>query len=367
LSRTAIALLAALLLAAGQERNLLENGGFDEGPSGASEIPGWTEVDGLTTFFPTEPGRGRVLRIDTDVRLAEANARWEEMARPREERPPPKPKGPTVEPKYDTVGGTTGAKIYSDYLRVEPGMRYRLTVDVKSTNPTVKIFVKGYARFQGGWRKFYQCYRNVTDRPADWTTYERTFNPTIRSPKVTHIRVMPYAYWPPGEAWVDDVRITRVGKEEEGPAAEGENVLANGTFEKGLSPWTKAGPASRVARDDGGWAVRLESGGRIVGGLVAVDADRPYALSVRARPDGALLVLRVEGLLKFGGRWTALFDDEETAPPDADGWTEIVHRFHPTRETPQVTHVRITLLAKGASGSVLVDDVSLAPAKAGER
>ncbi|MHC4860265.1 MAG: carbohydrate binding domain-containing protein, partial [Planctomycetota bacterium] len=224
-----------VLLFAGEERNLVGNGAFEEGAPGATKIPGWTEVDGLTTFFVSEQGRGRVLLIDTDVNLSEANARWEEMKLPPAERPAAQPKGPTHEPKYDTVGGTTGAKIYSDYIRVEPGMRYRLKVDVKSDHPTVKIFIKGYAQFEGGFRKFYQCYKNIEKPEPGWHTYERTFNPTLKSKKVTHIRVMPYAYWPPGRAWVDRVEIKRVGIERPEGATRPRSLLANGDFEAKLT------------------------------------------------------------------------------------------------------------------------------------
>jgi hypothetical protein len=193
--RRGLILLLLAALAVGQEpepeRNLVGNGAFDDGTKRATKIPGWTEVDGLTTFFPTAGSRGRVLRIDTDVLLEEANTRWKEMELPPEERPPATQKGPTTPPKYDTVGGTTGAKIYSDYIRVEPDMRYRLRVDVKSDAPTVKIFIKGYAEFQGGYRKYYQCYKNIENPKPGWRTYERTFNPTFRSPDVSHIRVMP--------------------------------------------------------------------------------------------------------------------------------------------------------------------------------
>ncbi len=207
-----LCLLPVVALAAEEERNRVGNGDFEKGAAKATKIPGWTEVDGLTTFFPREKGRGRVLMIDTDVLLGDANERWEEMEKPAKERPAAKAKRPTKPPYYDTVGGTTGAKIYSDYIRVEPGMRYRLRVDVKSTGPTVKVFVKGYAKFQGRYRKFYQCYLNVTKATGEWKTQERTFNPTAKSPKVTHIRVMPYAYWPVGQAYVDNVQVTRVGR-----------------------------------------------------------------------------------------------------------------------------------------------------------
>lgn len=360
-------LLALALLgpapAGEEERNLVANGGFEEGPPGASKIPGWTEADGLTTFFESEPGRGRVLRIDTDVLLTEADARWEEMALPAEERPPAKPKGPTTPPKYDTVGGTTGAKVYSDYLRVEPGMRYRLTVDVKSDAPAVMIFVKGYARFQGGYRKYYQCYKNIPAPEPGWHTCERTFNPTAKSPEVSHIRVMPYAFWPPGEAWIDDVRVTRVGPEQVEGAVSAESLLPNGGFERPLlAPWTAEGPAARVERGSDGACGRVDAGGALLSGLVPVEEDRPYRVRARVLPAGGVLTAAAEGLVRFGGKWVTLFTATETLPPAAEDWIDLELTVEPTKDTPQVTHLRVAFRVEAGKGSAFVDDVAVEPA-----
>jgi hypothetical protein len=356
-------LLLPVALLGAEERNLVGNGAFEEGAAGATKVPGWTEVDGLTTFFVSEPGRGRVLLIDTDVNLSEANERWKEMEKPAAERPPAKPKGETHEPKYDTVGGTTGAKIYSDYFRVEPGMRYRLRVDVKSDTPTVMIFVKGYAKFQGGFRKFYQCYKNVVKPEPGWHTYERTFNPTIKSPKVTHIRVMPYAYWPPGKAWVDRVEVTRVGPERPEGATTFRSLLANGDFEaEGLAPWKTTGAASRVVRGSEGACGRVAPGGELTSGHVEVETGRGYVMKARALPAGGIVKAHFEGVVKFGGKWVVLCEKSATAPPKSDGWVDLECPLHPTGETPQVTHVRARFVLLSEKGAAFVDDVAIEPA-----
>ena len=350
-------------VAAGGDRNLVPNGNFDEGAGKATKIPGWTEVDGLTTFFVGSEGRRRVLMIDTDVNLVEADARWEEMARPKAERPAAKPKGPTKPPKYDTVGGTTGAKVYSDYIRVEPGMRYRLSAWVKSTGTTVMIFVKGYAQHEGGFRKFYQCYENVVFEEPGWHRHERTFNPTAKSPKVTHIRVMPYAYWPAGQAWIDGIEVTRVGPEKRPGAVTGKSLLENGDFEaKEISPWTAEGEAGRFVRGGEGACGRVGAGGSLVSGRVAVLAGKEYVAKARVLPAGAVLEMTVEGLVRFGGKDVPFFVVKKSAPPKADGWVDLEIPFHPTAETPQVSHVRVRLsVAKGSAGSAFVDDVAVEP------
>ncbi len=356
-------LLFVVALAFGEEgeRNLAGNGSFDEGAPRATKVPGWTEVDGLTTFFDVTPSRGRVLRIDTDVLLGEANARWKEMELPRSERPAARKKGPTTPPKYDTVGGTTGAKIYSDYIRVEPDMRYRLRVDVKSDAPTVKIFIKGYAKFQGGYRKVYQCYQNIENPKPGWHTYERTFNPTFRSPKVSHIRIMPYAYWPPGQAWIDRISITRIGPEGAPDTADGKPLLTGGDFEKrGLAPFSAEGPATRIVRGSDGACVRIDPGGKLLSPTFPVVTGREYVLKLRALPVRGILSIRIEGIVKSSGKWYVLNTTEETVPAESRDFTNVEVRFEPTKNAPQVAHARVIFSLTG-KGSVCVDDVVVLP------
>jgi len=339
--------------------NLVENGDFETGDGSPTKLAGWTEVDGLTTFFVRDSARGRMLKIDTDVNLTEADTRWKEMEKPAADRSKAAPKGPTKAPYYDTVGGTTGAKIYSDYIRVEPGMRYRIKADVMSTGPTVKIFVKGYAKLSGGFRKYYQCYKNVTTATGRWKTWERTFNPTAGSLKVTHIRVMPYAYWPVGQAFIDNVRVERVGPDETKAAAPGKNLLRGGDFTKKLDPWKAEGDAGLLLRGSEGGCGRVGPGGALVSGSVEVEEEREYVLRARVQPDRAVLAVTVEGLVALGGERHVLFTKKETAPPGTGDWLDIEIPFHPTAETPQVMEVRVRFEVAAKKGSALVDDVSI--------
>ncbi len=345
------------------ERNLLPNGGFEEGAAGATLLPGWTEADGLTTFFESAEGRGRVLRIDTDVNLAEADARWLEMGKPAGERPAARPKGPTHPPKYDTVAGTTGAKVFSDYHRVEPGMRYRLRFAAKSDAPTILFFVKGYAEFEGGFRKHYQWYKKVPAVEGGWATYEGTFNPTLRSPKVTHIRLMPYAYWPPGQAWIDDVEVTRVGVERETAPDAATGLLPNGDFARAdLAPWTAEGPAARAEMGEAGGCGRVDAGGSLLSGRAAVEPGHAYRVTARVKPAGAVLEVVAEGVLKFEGSWVPLSTFRETFPPEAEDWLDLSMTIDPAVKAPQVTHVRVRFRALGEKGAAYVDDVAVGPA-----
>ena len=101
--------------------NLVVNPSFEKPKPGQKYRPlGWEEPDELTSFWDKQPGRGRVLRLDTDVLQSEHDRRLEEMKIPRADRPKPRRKAPTVDPKYDTVGGNKGATLRCDPIPVEP-------------------------------------------------------------------------------------------------------------------------------------------------------------------------------------------------------------------------------------------------------
>ena len=174
-----------------------------------------------------------VIRLDTDVLQSEHDERLEQMKLPADRRPAAKKKSPTVEPKYDTVGGNKGAILRSDPIRVEPGAAYRLTFDCLSKNPQVKVWVKGYTflpargNIPARRRKTYQARKDVRGKTEGWETFTRVFRPTTRPENLRgskyptlEIEVQLYAYWPPGEAYFDNVRFEKITPEEAKKDAE---------------------------------------------------------------------------------------------------------------------------------------------------
>ena len=222
--------------AAGSD-NLLPNGGFEEGEASPAH---WQPIDGLATFWvhDEDPARGKVLRLDTDVLQSQAYAWWKEVlagARPDEA---PR-KLPTQEPKYDTLAGLDGVWYYSDYIPIEPGKLYWLSIDAKG--PPLKVWLLGYpekpdntfgadqaawreyleessgraARQQRGHEIFIHKYiwkgRLDTAGSETWQTFSRRakpFAPTKNTPRVRYVRVLIYAYWPPATYYVDNVTLT---------------------------------------------------------------------------------------------------------------------------------------------------------------
>lgn len=196
--------------------NLVKNPSFEQGTWTPAH---WSRTDGLTSFWvERQDGKGKCVMCDTEVLISQAEAWWKRIrsgqatARDAPEKTPVKPSQ-----IYSTVGGLDGVQVYSDFIPVKPKMRYRLTVDIKARWGGIffpKAFVKGYAdqtdQFTTQKRELYRAYLalRTETQGRKWETFSRTFNPTLRTPKVKFIRVMLYSYWPLGKYYWDNVIIT---------------------------------------------------------------------------------------------------------------------------------------------------------------
>ena len=205
--------------AAGPTTNRVQNGDLERGDKNGPA--GWQRPDGLTSFWVKDPLRtGKCLRFDTDVYKEEARARWAEME--QKNPPPPRPKTPTRGAKYNTAGGTNGVPFYCDPFPVTAGQAYRLDVDFLpgacgvegKTIRETKVFVKGYVVHQGRNRVIFKIYKNCRGKAGAWTRNTLYFHPTDRTPLVKTVRVMLFPYWPAGEYYFDNIRITPVPLEE---------------------------------------------------------------------------------------------------------------------------------------------------------
>lgn len=197
-------------------RNLVVNGDFEA----AGEQPrGWEKVNNLTLFLePGDKEHGRVLRIDSDVYEAEAKG-WAERLKagaPLAEAPK---KTPTRGPKYDTVAGNYGVHNYSDAIAVTPGKTYRLEINYRGKTDDFffpKLFFRGWAEVAGEDRIVTDGYLSLRsmEQTGRWKRNQRLF--TVPRPEelggrtVKYVRLMIYAYWPPGQYWFDNVGLYEV-------------------------------------------------------------------------------------------------------------------------------------------------------------
>lgn len=218
-------------------KNLIPNGDFE---AGTDTPDGWQTVDGLSAFWvrDADPAHGKVIKFDTDVLQSQAYDWWVKIA--NGSRPGDAPaKQPTVEPKYDTLAGLDGVWYWSDFIPVEKGKAYWLTLDVKG--PPLLAWLVGYpekgdtsfgadaAAFQEVLtsrrsgkapdtsrkrevfvHKYVWKGQLAAGGSATWKTYSRRnkpFRPTSVTPSVRYVRVMIFPFWPPGEYAVDNVRL----------------------------------------------------------------------------------------------------------------------------------------------------------------
>ncbi len=221
-------------------RNLVPNGDFE---AGETTPTGWQTIDGLTTFWvkDEDPKHGKVIKFDTDVYQSQGYDWWVKIARGAAPKDAPK-KIPTVGDKYDTLAGLDGVWFWSDFIPVEKGKAYWLTMDVKG--PALLAWLVGYPKkestaFGADAAAFQQVLEEkITGVPKDvkrgfdmfihkynwkgqlaagggneWRTYSRRaqpFRPTANTPDVRFVRVLVLPTWPPGIYHLDNVRLVEV-------------------------------------------------------------------------------------------------------------------------------------------------------------
>lgn len=198
--------------------SILTNGDFEKADVRAPAQPaGWQRPDGLGIQWangPSDAGGnspGKAIRMNTAVSEKAMMAQWQ--AAGISEWNIPKP---TDEP----VAGSYGLSFYSDALPVVSGRVYRLMFNFRGGGGA-KVWVRGYRIWHGEKRRHWEVIVNCPASPNQWTEISQDFNPTRRTPEVTEMKVMLYAYWPPGVYWFDNVRLIPIGNVETNAAQAG--------------------------------------------------------------------------------------------------------------------------------------------------
>ena len=209
MKKTSMFLLLCLPVCAGE--NLVKNGTFDEGEPFALH---WERPDGLTSFFETEEGHGRIVKMDTLVDRDQALA-WAKSFKAAPTLKPPV-KVPIPQDSYGSIGGNEGVMLDSELIDCKPGQDYKLTADFRGDgkpfiwikgflwHPTRKVLMDGYQT------------RLEPDSPSktEWRTFTIGFNPTAKSPRIQKFKVRLYAYWPNGLYYFDNIRVEEISPEE---------------------------------------------------------------------------------------------------------------------------------------------------------
>ncbi len=198
--------------------NLVVNGGLDQAdPADARRPLGWERPDGLGVRWEDAPapagaGHGKALRLDTAVSEIGMMEQWKKVGITAWNIP-----NATADP----VAATYGLSIYSQAFPITKGRSYRVSVAYHGAGGA-KVWVRGYGeltRPEGvEKRRLYEAVAEVTASPQGWTVTAHDFAPTKHTPKVTEMKVMLFAYWPPGVSWFDDVRVVELPEEAQAPA-----------------------------------------------------------------------------------------------------------------------------------------------------
>lgn len=187
------------LLARGTE-NLVPNGDFEAGANGLPTA--WDKPDGLGVTWAAAPDRpGHAIRIDTSVSERDMQASWV-RAGLTEQWSIPKPAG-------NAIADTYGLSYYSTNIPCASGATYRITCDTRGPGP-LKVWVRGYGPFRGRRVRRYEAVMNCAASADTWRTTTMDFTPTAQRPEVDELRIMLYAWYPPGVYWFDRVRLERI-------------------------------------------------------------------------------------------------------------------------------------------------------------
>jgi hypothetical protein len=204
-----LAILASALFfvqAAGNvhSEEVLANGDFEKADANDPARPaGWDRVDGLGVQWTQSPGdsHGRTIRMDTRLSEQTMQAQWIKTGLTNIWNIPKPAKNPIAE--------TYGLSLYSGPMAVKPGQAYQITFDFKG-HGGAKVWVRGYGILAGEKRRRWETYIDCHGKSDDWTTQSQIFHPTKFRKDVSEIKVMLFAYHPPGLYWFDNVRIEPV-------------------------------------------------------------------------------------------------------------------------------------------------------------
>jgi hypothetical protein len=203
-----IPILVLMTVAIAGAAPLLPNGGFEEAnATNAAQPAGWDRLDGLGVRWETETNgpANRFIRMDTAVseKAYVSNCQAAGLS-----------KWVFPNPANDPIAATYGLSYYSDWIPVATGRAYRLSFRYRGASGGGKVWVRGYGMIQNEERRRYDTVVNCRTQTGGWNAFSQCFHPTQHTPTVTRIRIMLYAYWPPGVYAFDDVAVTPVSEAE---------------------------------------------------------------------------------------------------------------------------------------------------------
>lgn len=188
---------------------LVQNSSFEQAdPANPAKPANWDKSDGLGVVWTNAPddAHGKAIRMDSSV---------SEQAYVESCKKAGLDQWVFPNPARSAIAETYGLSLYSQAIPVTKGQPYKITFDYKGPSGGAKMWVRGYGEFEGEKRRRWET--TVECRVAnakEWTTISQEFFPTKVRPDVTEMKVMLFAFYPPGVYWWDNVKIEPITVQE---------------------------------------------------------------------------------------------------------------------------------------------------------
>jgi hypothetical protein len=197
-------------------QSVLPNGDFEQAdPTHPGKPAHWDLPDGLGVQWidapnvPGMPQHGKAIRMDTSqteqaMMASYAKAGLTQWIFPH--------------PGGDKIGRSYGLSLYSEAIPVTPGKTYRVTFDYMSVLGTAgKLWFRAYDEVNGTEKRVYEGTIGCGGGGGEWRQFTGVFHPTKYRPNVKEFKIMLFAYYPPGVAWFDNVRVETVDEAASSP------------------------------------------------------------------------------------------------------------------------------------------------------
>lgn len=181
------------------------NGDFEKSDPAHPDKPlHWERMDGLAArwtdapIMAGEPPHGKAIRLDTSLTEEAAVASYAKAGLTQWVFP---------KPKTNAIAETYGVSLYSESIPVVPGKTYRVTFDYFAEKGTAgKLWLRGYAPVNGQMKRSYEGTVD-TGSGKGWQHISGVFHPTKHTPNVTEMKIMLFAFYPPGVVWFDNIHV----------------------------------------------------------------------------------------------------------------------------------------------------------------
>ena len=186
--------------------SVLPNGDFEQAdPAHPGKAAHWDLTDGLgvqwTDAPAGTPSHGKAIRMDTAQTEQAMVASYTKAGLTQWVFP---------KPSDGRIAETYGLSLYSEAMPVVAGKTYRVTFDYMAEKGTAgKLWFRAYANVNGEKKRVYEGTIDCGGS-GGWKQFSGVFHPTKYRPNVDEFKIMLFAYYPPGVAWFDNIRVEAV-------------------------------------------------------------------------------------------------------------------------------------------------------------